>query len=137
MPQAERVVSAAEGSVLPSKRRPVVRQIVPVEVGVDLDRRRAMLADYLRLLAWWLGRPPMPALPPRLEQTLRALLAGDAEKQVAARLGVSIHTAHDHIKDVYRKLGVTSRGELMTRFLPSQTLVNTSASPSKNGGGPE
>lgn len=104
-------------------RRPptAARRMVPEEVGLDLDRRRQMLADYLRLLAWWLGRPPMPELPPRLEQTLRALLAGDAEKQVAARLGVSVHTAHAHVKELYRRLGVTSRGELMTRFLPSRT----------------
>lgn len=96
-----------------------MRRIVPANADVDVDRRRVMLADYLRLLAWWLGRPPVPALPPRLDQTLRALLAGDAEKQVAARLGVSVHTAHDHIKELYRRLGVTTRGELMTRFLPT------------------
>ena len=78
-----------------------------------------MLVDYLRMMAWWLGRPPMPDLSPRLDQALRALLAGDAEKQVAARLGVSVHTAHAYVKEIYRRAGVTSRGELLTRFLPT------------------
>ena len=108
------------------RKRPIrraVRRMLPLELGLDVDRRREMLADYLRLLAWWLGRPPMPALPPRLEQTLLGLLAGDAEKQVAARLGISVHTAHANVKELYRRIGVTSRGELMTRFLPTQTNV--------------
>lgn len=131
MPEAARDDRPAPAGVRRRVARKAVRRIVPAELGLDLDRRRAMLADYLRLLAWWLGRPPMPAMPPRLERTLLALIAGDAEKQIAARLGVSIHTAHDNVKEIYRRLGVTSRGELMTRFLPAQTkaLSPASASP--------
>jgi DNA-binding CsgD family transcriptional regulator len=56
-------------------------------------------------------------LPPRLRQVLDCLLEGDSEKQVAARLGLSRHTVHDHVKALYRRLGVTSRPELMARCL--------------------
>ena len=77
-----------------------------------------MLADYLKLLGWWLGRPPAPALPPRLERTLHGILRGHSEKQIARELAVSPHTVHSYMKDLHHRLGVTSRGELLARFLP-------------------
>jgi DNA-binding CsgD family transcriptional regulator len=52
-------------------------------------------------------------LPPRLRQTLECLLEGDSEKQVAARLGLSRHTIHDYVTALYRRLGVSSRPELL------------------------
>jgi DNA-binding NarL/FixJ family response regulator len=53
----------------------------------------------------------------RLEQTLRSLLDGDSEKQVAAKLGLSQHTVHVYVKALYKKFGVSSRGELLARLL--------------------
>ena len=52
-------------------------------------------------------------LPRRLGETLQALVEGDSEKQVAARLGLSRHTVHEYIKDLYRRLAVNSRAELL------------------------
>ena len=60
---------------------------------------------------------PMESLPPRLRPVLRRLLAGDAEKQAALRLGLSRHTVHEYIKALYRKFGVNSRGELLAKFV--------------------
>lgn len=77
-----------------------------------------MLADYIKLTSWWMGRPPIPKLTPRLEQVLRELLAGASEKQVARKLNVSMYTVHDYIKVLHKKLRVSSRGELLNRFLP-------------------
>lgn len=77
-----------------------------------------MLADYIKLTAWWLGRPPVPKLPPRLEQVLRELMNGSSEKQIAHKLGMSIHTVHDYVKQLHHRFGVNSRGELLNRFLP-------------------
>lgn len=99
--------------------------MVPEGLGGDAAVERGRLADYLKLLAWWLGRPPTPALPPRLDQTLRGLLRGQSEKQIAAELNVSIHTVHEYVKDLHRRLGVTSRGELLSRFLPSSKAALT------------
>lgn len=56
-------------------------------------------------------------LPPRLEQVLERLLAGDSAKQVAAFLQISTHTVNDHIKELYRRFGVSSRGELLAEFV--------------------
>jgi DNA-binding CsgD family transcriptional regulator len=54
---------------------------------------------------------------PRERATLSVLLTGASEQQIAARLGISRHTVHDYIKAIHRKLGVTSRAELMARAL--------------------
>jgi pSer/pThr/pTyr-binding forkhead associated (FHA) protein len=50
------------------------------------------------------------------EQVLRLLLQGMSEKQIAARLHLSRHTVHAHVKSIYRALGVHARTELLTRF---------------------
>jgi DNA-binding CsgD family transcriptional regulator len=62
----------------------------------------------------------MAALPPRLRPVLRRLLAGDAEKQAAATLGLSPHTVHQYTKTLYRAFGVNSRGELLAKFVVSE-----------------
>jgi DNA-binding CsgD family transcriptional regulator len=63
------------------------------------------------------GKQPMPALGPRLRQTLELLLAGDGEKQIAGKLALSRHTVHDYVKDVYRRFGVSSRAELLSLWV--------------------
>jgi len=54
----------------------------------------------------------------RLKQTLFHLLAGHSEKQAARAIGVTQHTFHCYVKQLYRRFGVYSRGELMARFIP-------------------
>ncbi|HTL29162.1 MAG TPA: helix-turn-helix transcriptional regulator [Tepidisphaeraceae bacterium] len=56
-------------------------------------------------------------LPPRLLQILRRLLSGMSEKQIAKELKLTPYTVHDHVKRLYRQMGVTSRGELLARFI--------------------
>ncbi len=69
-------------------------------------------------------RDPGSELPPRLSQTLAALQAGCSEKEVSNRLGISPHTVHNYVKALHQRLGVTSRGELLSKvpqadgFLP-------------------
>ena len=53
----------------------------------------------------------------RMIDTLQLLLAGDSEKQVAAKLNISPHTVHIHIKKLYKRLEVSSRPELMAKCL--------------------
>ena len=62
--------------------------------------------------------PGMPvSLSPRMRQTLERLLAGDSEKEIAARLRLSPHTIHVYVKTLYRRFDVCSRGELAARFI--------------------
>ena len=50
-------------------------------------------------------------LTPREIEVLRMLAEGLANKQIAARLGISEHTVKFHIASVYAKLGASSRTE--------------------------
>jgi DNA-binding CsgD family transcriptional regulator len=90
--------------------------------------------DVIRLFhAEVLGRFPVPdgspsPLPPSLQgawsprerATLALLLTSASEKQVAANIGISPHTAHDYVKAIYRKLRVRSRAELMALAVRSK-----------------
>jgi DNA-binding NarL/FixJ family response regulator len=60
---------------------------------------------------------PPQGLPPRLRETLACRLEEDSEKQVALRLGLSRHTVHEYVAALYRRLGVSSPGELLAACL--------------------
>lgn len=66
-------------------------------------------------------------LPLRTRAVLDRLLAGQSEKQAAAHLGLSNCTLHDHVKTIYQHFGVTTRAELLAKFihapLPTDLLV--------------
>ena len=57
--------------------------------------------------------PPRP-LAPRLRNTLGLLLEGKSEKEAAAELGISQHTVHLYVKELYRVFQVHSRAELLS-----------------------
>lgn len=62
-------------------------------------------------------QPDVAALAPRLRRLLQHLLGGSSEKEIAAVLALSPHTVHEYTKQLYRRLGVKSRVELMAKFL--------------------
>lgn len=62
------------------------------------------------------------ALSPRLRDTLQHLLSGDSEKIIADRLGLSTHTVHDYVKEIYKKLQVSNRGELFAHCRKSEAV---------------
>ncbi len=64
-----------------------------------------------------LSRPDALALSPRQRQTLQYLLAGHSEKQVAAQLRLSHNTVHHYVKALHRHFGVSSRSELLARWV--------------------
>jgi DNA-binding NarL/FixJ family response regulator len=106
------------------------------------DARRKLLADWCRLVGRRIGgntpdqappstvtpagpvARPSPAaavdalgLPPRMAQILRSLLAGASEKQIALQLAISPHTVHTYVKQLHKRLDVSSRGELLAKFV--------------------
>ncbi len=56
-------------------------------------------------------------LPQRARPVLACLLEGDGDKQIAARLGLSVHTVNEYTKAIYRHFGVRSRPELLARWI--------------------
>jgi DNA-binding CsgD family transcriptional regulator len=91
-------IDAPTPADLPIPRGPAMLQTPGVSDGAAPDGRLA-------------------ALPPRLRPVLSHLLDGQGEKQVAIQLGLSRHTVHEYVKALYRKLNVSSRGELMAQFV--------------------
>jgi DNA-binding CsgD family transcriptional regulator len=54
------------------------------------------------------------ALTERERQLARQVLDGASTRQIATRSGITEYTVKDHLKSMFRKLAVTSRGELAT-----------------------
>ena len=96
-----------------------VIRAVPVPAAESAQHKRRMIAELCRMLGEQIKPVAHPTvrLSPRHLQTLQGLLEGDSEKQIARRLGVSPHTVHDYVKIVYRRYRVSSRGELLARFV--------------------
>jgi DNA-binding NarL/FixJ family response regulator len=47
------------------------------------------------------------------------LLTSESQKQIARTLRLSQYTVRDYVKQVYRRLGVESRAEIMSRYTAS------------------
>jgi DNA-binding CsgD family transcriptional regulator len=56
---------------------------------------------------------------PRQRVVMLYLLDGVPRKQIAAKLGLTLHTVNDHVKSLYEHFGVQSATELSARFLKS------------------
>ena len=57
-------------------------------------------------------------LSPREREVLDLLARGDAYKQIADKLGVSLETVRMNVKNLYTKLHVHSRGEAVAKLRP-------------------
>jgi DNA-binding NarL/FixJ family response regulator len=57
------------------------------------------------------------SLSPREREVLEGLAEGQAYKQIADKLGVSIHTVRNYIRRIYEKLHVCSRTEAVAKYL--------------------
>lgn len=66
----------------------------------------------------------MESLTDREEKVLRLLTQGLGNKEIAVRLDISVNTVKTHLKNVFKKLGVKSRLEVMRVALSSDSYVN-------------
>lgn len=74
--------------------------------------------------AYLLGRAG--ELSPRLRQALDHLLGGNSERDAATKMCISIHTFHDYVKMLYARFGVSSRSELLSRWIETTGDVTPS-----------
>jgi DNA-binding CsgD family transcriptional regulator len=88
----------------------------PVGARPFTERERR-LVDLFHRESRALAPRPRAVLAPHLDKTLRALLRGLTEKQVASELGLSPHTVHEYVASLYRRFGVTSRAELFVKVM--------------------
>ena len=93
--------------------RAMLRLMQPLEgaTGDPIQRKRRLVADLCRLVGSEYGKNTAGVgLSPRLQQTLGLLLTGDSEKQIAAGMGVSRHTVHVYVKQLYRHYASPAAG---------------------------
>lgn len=89
------------------------------------EAERDAVAYALRGLKWFhrqqlLGHGLLAArspLTPTERSVLQALLTGQSEKQIAAALGKSYHTTHEHVSGIFRKFNVNNRAALMALWI--------------------
>jgi DNA-binding NarL/FixJ family response regulator len=55
------------------------------------------------------------ALTPRQQQIVKALVDGDSYKMIADKFMISPNTVSDHIQNIYKKLHIHSKSELMSK----------------------
>ena len=58
---------------------------------------------------------PGDALSAREREVLRAVAQGDSHKEISSRLGLSVHTVHSHLRNIYKKLQAAGRAEALQR----------------------
>ena len=86
--------------------------------------REARIAHIVLSEVSWLheaGMPhaaakPIPKLPPRCRLILLQIVAGRSRKEIAADLGLSLHTVNDYLKQIFRHFGVHSQTQLIARL---------------------
>ena len=89
--------------------------------GVDAaQRKRRLLAELCKVVGAQVSGSVISdavELSPRMRQTLQFLIEGDSERQVALKLKISQHTVHVYVKQLYKRFGASSRGELLAKFI--------------------
>jgi len=68
-------------------------------------------------------QPPAVALTPREREVLRLIAQGEANKQIATSLGISVATVERHVTNLYRKLDANGRADA-TRAAVAMELVS-------------
>lgn len=102
--------AGAQGYLL--KSEPVEKLIAQLH-GIGTGQPPLSAAIARRLLGFFQGRdtPQEETLTPREQDVLRLLARGIRINAIAEALGISRHTAGDHVKNIYRKLNISSRAE--------------------------
>ncbi len=89
-----------------------IRCFVNSEISTCIDAAR--VADVAAMIL----KPP--DLTPAQCRVYDLLVEGLSEKEVAARLNISIHTVHTHAKAIYKTFAISSRAELVRRWAIQQ-----------------
>jgi len=91
----------------------------------EFDLRNAKMAHIVLAEVPWLheseldgggDKVVLPKLSPRRRAVLNLVLEGNSRKEMAAGLGISIHTIDGYVKDIFRHFEVHSQAELIARF---------------------
>jgi DNA-binding CsgD family transcriptional regulator len=85
-------------------KEPEVQLAISIDPALGEQRLGMLLAAY--------------GLSPREREVCRQVIAGYPTTGIAAHLFVTANTVQHHLKSVFAKVGVRSRGELVARLQP-------------------
>jgi DNA-binding NarL/FixJ family response regulator len=109
--------AGADGYLLkrcsPEELHAAVLEVLRGGVPMTSEIARRVIASFRRQPA---KSNEATKLTPREEEVLTLLSKGFVSKEIAAKLGVTYETVRDHLKRIYEKLHVHSRGEAVARF---------------------
>ena len=109
--------AGADGYMLkrcsPEELHAAVLDVLRGGVPMTSEIARRVIASFRRQPA---RRDVTTKLTPREEEILTLLSRGFLSKEIATKLGVSYETVRDHLRHIYEKLHVHSRGEAVARF---------------------
>ncbi len=89
---------------------PMLAQRMHCSLGHVIDQRQKWLTAREETIVW-------------------ELASGKKVPQIARELGRSIYTVHDHVKNIHRKLGAKTRGQLVARALGHLAHTHAPARP--------
>ena len=109
--------AGADGYLLkrcsPEELQTAVLDVLKGGVPMTSEIARRVIASFRRHPA---KSDAATRLTPREEEILTLLSKGFVSKEIASKLGVSYETVRDHLRHIYEKLHVHSRGEAVARF---------------------
>ncbi len=108
-----------------------IRLSRPYEMGEFRDDEVAVLQALQPVLssAWQTAlaqariEPLLAPLTPREREVLTCLRTGCSNKEICRRLGMALPTTKSHVQRIMRKIGVTSRAELLAVLAGAQGRV--------------
>ena len=96
----------------------IALELEELGIGTGLLPKRAEAAEL----------PDLHRLTRRELEVLRSFLGGKEINAVAEHLQIAVHTVRNHLKSIFRKLGVRSQTELLQKFVQvPKTLTRSSA----------
>jgi|RhiMethySRZTD1v2_1073278.scaffolds.fasta_scaffold00040_100 DNA-binding NarL/FixJ family response regulator len=97
-------------------------ELAPGPFAARLQRVQALLADDM---AWTIanapGSPKAVRITAREREIIQGLVCYRRLSTVASELGISVHTARNHLKSTFRKLNLHSQDELLRFLLEGET----------------
>jgi DNA-binding NarL/FixJ family response regulator len=114
------ICAGASGYLLKSSPADKIAQAIREVLGGGAPMTPQIARSVLNLFAKLAGPPPEQGLSQREKEALEFLVQGLTTKEIADRLGLSIHTVDTHLRNIYRKLHVHSRAGAVAKALQAK-----------------
>ena len=114
------VGSGAKGFLLHNASEREIQMAISVVADGSIWAPRKVLASLIDTYASGTQRPKEVQLTPREQEVIELLIAGRANREIAATLGVELKTVKTHVGHLLQKFSVPNRVALTVRALEMQ-----------------